>query len=57
MHQRVMGITGEDPLPYGIAPNRPMLEELIRHALRQRIIERPPTVEGLFPESTHQLVA
>ena len=31
LHQRVMEVTG-DPLPYGIAPNRKVMEELIRHA-------------------------
>jgi 4,5-dihydroxyphthalate decarboxylase len=55
MYQRVMEITGDDPLPYGIAPNRPMIEQLIGHAVRQRILDRPPAVEDLFPESTHDL--
>ena len=31
VHQRVMEITG-DPLPYGIEPNRKVIEELLRHA-------------------------
>ncbi len=57
MYQRVMEITGEDPLPYGIASNRPMIEQLIGHAVRQRILDRPPAVEDLFPESTHDLTA
>jgi 4,5-dihydroxyphthalate decarboxylase len=57
MYRRVMEITGEDPLPYGIAPNRPMIEELIAHAVRQRILDRPPAVEELFPESVHELTA
>lgn len=57
MYKRVMEITGDDPLPYGIAPNRPMIEQLIGHAVRQRILESPPTVEDLFPESTHDLTA
>jgi 4,5-dihydroxyphthalate decarboxylase len=55
MYLRVMEITGVDPLPYGIAPNRPMIEELIGHAVRQRIIDRPSAAEDLFPESTHHL--
>jgi 4,5-dihydroxyphthalate decarboxylase len=54
VHRRVMEITG-DPLPYGIAPNRRVLEELIRHCLTQGIITRPVTVEELFPSSTHEL--
>lgn len=57
MYKRVMSITGGDPLPYGIAPNRSVIEELIDHAVRQRILDRRPTVESLFPESTHNLTA
>lgn len=56
MHARVMQITGRDPLPYGIAPNRQALEEVIASALAQKIITRPVTVEELFPASTHTLV-
>jgi 4,5-dihydroxyphthalate decarboxylase len=56
IHQRVMEITG-DPLPYGIAPNRKVLEELIGHALTQRIITKPVTVEELFAPTTHHLTA
>jgi 4,5-dihydroxyphthalate decarboxylase len=55
MYQRVMAVTGADPLPYGIAPNRAMIEQLIRHAVTQRILDEPPAVEALFPESTHDL--
>jgi 4,5-dihydroxyphthalate decarboxylase len=55
VHKRVMEITG-DPLPYGIAPNRNMIEELIGHALTQGIISKPVTVEQLFAPSTHHLV-
>jgi 4,5-dihydroxyphthalate decarboxylase len=56
VHRRVMEITG-DPLPYGIAPNRKVLEELIAHALKQGIIAKPVTVEDLFVPSTHGFVA
>src|SRR5262249_24739130 len=55
-YRRVMEVTGRDPLPYGIAHNRRTLEEIIQFALEQRIIDRPVTVEGLFPPSTHELV-
>jgi len=55
VHRRVMEITGE-PLPYGIAPNRHVLEELIRHSLMQGIIEKPVAVEELFSPGTHGLV-
>lgn len=57
MYRRVMEITGADPLPYGIAPNRAMISQLIRHAVSQRIIDRAPAVEALFAESTHGLTA
>ena len=56
LHRRVMAITGRDPLPYGIAPNRQSLEEILQYALEQRIIARPLTVEELFPPNTHGLV-
>jgi len=56
VHRRVMEITG-DPLPYGIAPNRQVLEQLIRHSLAQGIITKPVAVEELFPHSTHGLAA
>ena len=57
VHRRVMEITGRDPLPYGIGPNRRMLEEVIQSALEQGIITRPVTPEELFPRSTHELSA
>jgi 4,5-dihydroxyphthalate decarboxylase len=55
MHKRVMEITGE-PLPYGIAPNRKVIEELIGHALTQGIITKPVTVDELFAPSTRSLI-
>ena len=55
VHRRVMEITG-DPLPYGIAPNRNVLEELIRHALTQGIITKPVVAEELFAPATRALV-
>ena len=51
VHRRVMEITG-DPLPYGIAPNRRVIDELIGHALTQGIITKPVTAEELFVPST-----
>jgi 4,5-dihydroxyphthalate decarboxylase len=51
-----MEVTG-NPLPYGIEPNRPVLEELIRHARTQAIITRPVTVDELFAPATRGLVA
>jgi len=56
LHQRVMAITG-DPLPYGIEPNRPMLQELIDHAVTQGIITNRVTPEELFADNTRDLIA
>jgi 4,5-dihydroxyphthalate decarboxylase len=57
MHRRVMEITGKDPLPYGIEPNRGALEELIGHATSQGILSKPVTVDGLFDGRVRELVA
>lgn len=57
MYQRVMEITGADPLPYGIAANRAMIDQLVRHAVAQQILKEPVTAEDLFPENTHDLAA
>ncbi|MGZ5165773.1 MAG: ABC transporter substrate-binding protein [Burkholderiales bacterium] len=56
LHQQVMEITARDPLPYGIAPNRQALEEIIQYAVEQRILARPVRVEELFPPNTHALL-
>ncbi len=54
VHQRVMEITGE-PLPYGVEPNRKVIEELVRHARTQGIITKPVTVDELFVPATRSL--
>ena len=51
LHRRVMEITG-DPLPYGVESNRPVLEQLVAHALTQKIITRPVAVDDLFAPGT-----
>lgn len=56
MYGRVLKITGNDPLPYGVAPNLATIEELLDHAVRQRILERRPAVESLFAERTLDLI-
>ncbi|HKF12878.1 MAG TPA: ABC transporter substrate-binding protein [Xanthobacteraceae bacterium] len=55
VHRRIMEITG-DPLPYGVAPNRKVLDELIRHALTQGIITKGVAPEELFAPATRALV-
>jgi 4,5-dihydroxyphthalate decarboxylase len=56
MHQRVMEITGDDPLPYGIEPNRVVLDELVRHAVAQHILPEPVVLEDMFAPGTHDVV-
>jgi 4,5-dihydroxyphthalate decarboxylase len=56
MYQRVMGVTGKDPLPYGIEPNRAVLDNLIASALEQGILKRPVKTEDLFAHETLGLV-
>jgi 4,5-dihydroxyphthalate decarboxylase len=56
-YRRVMEITGADPLPYGVEPNRATIEQLIEHALSQRILDRRPAVDSLFAEGTLELAA
>jgi 4,5-dihydroxyphthalate decarboxylase len=48
---RAVAQTGHDPLPYGIAANRHMLEAAIDHCLTQRIIATRPVLEQLFAAS------
>lgn len=54
LHARIAEM-GSDPLPYGIEPNRKVIEELIGHAMTQRILTKPVTVESLFAPATHSL--
>lgn len=57
VHRRVMEITGADPLPYGIEPNRQALDEALAAMRDQGIVDRPFTLEELFHPETHGVVA
>jgi 4,5-dihydroxyphthalate decarboxylase len=48
--------TDTDPLPYGVAPNRAMIEMVMQLATEQRIIARPFALEELFARGTLDLV-
>jgi 4,5-dihydroxyphthalate decarboxylase len=57
MYARVLETTGRDPLPYGIAPNRDMIDELINHAVSQHILTSAPPVDALFAPASLGLTA
>lgn len=46
----------DDPLPYGLAPNRRVLEGLMDQAVAQRIVDRRMGFDELFAPSTFDLV-
>ncbi len=48
LHARAAELVGGDPLPYGLDPNREVVEELLDHAHAQRILRRRPAAEELF---------
>ena len=52
---RTRALFGDDLWPYGIEPNRKVMETLIGHALTQGIITKPMSVEDLFVPSTRTL--
>jgi 4,5-dihydroxyphthalate decarboxylase len=54
-NKKVMDITG-DPLPYGVAPNRKVLEALMDTAAKQGIIKAPLSFEQIFAKGTLDLV-
>lgn len=56
MYRRVHEVLGVDPLPYGIEPNRAMLQRLIDHAVEQGILPDRPRVEDLFHPSVRECV-
>ncbi|MEV4603968.1 hypothetical protein AB0K15_42150 [Amycolatopsis sp. NPDC049253] len=57
MYTRVMAETGTtDPLPYGIEPNRAILDLLVEQAVAQHILTKPVDVDSMFAPATRELV-
>jgi 4,5-dihydroxyphthalate decarboxylase len=54
LHRNVMDVL-RDPLPYGVEPNRAMIEEFIGHCLTQGVLRVPVTAEEIFAEETLDL--
>lgn len=54
---RIMATLGtDDPLPYGIEPNRAVLDRLVTHACDQGILTERPALGSLFAPGTTDLV-
>ncbi|HEY0889085.1 MAG TPA: hypothetical protein VGE38_05675 [Nocardioides sp.] len=54
--QRFTEITGDaDPLPYGVEPNRAVLEKLMENAVAQGILTQPVAIEDVFAAETLHL--
>lgn len=57
LHARVLEATGwSDPLPYGIEPNRQVLDTLISQARDQHILRAAVDLDALFAPSVRSLV-
>jgi 4,5-dihydroxyphthalate decarboxylase len=54
-NKKVLDITG-DPLPYGVEPNKIVLEALMDTAAKQGIIKAPLSFEQIFAKGTLDLV-
>jgi 4,5-dihydroxyphthalate decarboxylase len=46
--EEIDAVFGGDAFPYGIEPNRPTLEALVRYMVEQHFISRPMPIEDLF---------
>jgi 4,5-dihydroxyphthalate decarboxylase len=56
LHSQVMAVTGwPDPLPYGIEPNRRVLDTLISAARDQHILRAPVDLDAVFAPSVRHL--
>ncbi|WP_199823708.1 hypothetical protein [Labrenzia sp. OB1] len=56
IHQAALEVM-DDPLPYGIEPNRDVLEQLVGHAVTQKIIPERIDVDTLFAAPVRNCVA
>jgi len=56
LHAQVMEVTGwSDPLPYGIEPNRQVLDTLIAQARAQHILRTAVDLDAMFAPATRKL--
>ena len=47
-YRDLIKVVGDDPLPYGLAANRPTIEKLIDYALQQGLMPRRLSIDELF---------
>jgi hypothetical protein len=56
VYRGVLNSSGLDPLPYGVEPNRLVLDEFMEAIVEQRIVDVKIPIEQLFAASTRGLV-
>ncbi len=54
-YRQVLDVTGADPLPYGLEPNRAVLGQLLETAVKQRILRGPIRLDDVFAAGTRGL--
>jgi len=54
--QAMRQVIGDDPLLYGVQPNRTTLETFVRFNVEQHVIPQSVQVEDIFPRSVLKLV-
>ncbi len=47
-YRKLMSVVGQDPLPYGIKPNLPTIDGLVKYAIQQKLLPRHMTADELF---------
>jgi 4,5-dihydroxyphthalate decarboxylase len=47
-YRKLAAVVGDDPLPFGVKPNLPTLEALIKYSSEQKLLPRRVTVDELF---------
>lgn len=55
-YEETKKVMGDDYWPYGIEPNRTVLEGFIKYSYDQGLAKRPYEIEELFAPETHELV-
>lgn len=53
---KIMEITAKDPMPFGVEPNRAMIEAINQYATEQKIIPRPFKMDEIWAKGTLDLV-